>query len=132
MNQRVEKFGKSQPLARVEDQRLLTGQGRYIEDTMPQGALRAFVFRSPVAHGEITTLNVEDAREADGVHLVITQADLVEAGIEAHLDGVVVNNIDGSKGAAPERPVLAGHRVRYVGEPVAVGIAENRPVTRLR
>ncbi|WP_413219827.1 xanthine dehydrogenase family protein molybdopterin-binding subunit [Tritonibacter mobilis] len=130
MNQRVEKFGKSQPLARVEDQRLLTGQGRYIEDTMPQGALRAFVFRSPVAHGEITTLNVEDAREADGVHLVITQADLVEAGIEAHLDGVVVNNIDGSKGAAPERPVLAGHRVRYVGEPVAVVIAETMEQAR--
>jgi carbon-monoxide dehydrogenase large subunit len=130
MNQRVEKFGKSQPLARVEDQRLLTGQGRYIEDTMPAGALRAYVFRSPVAHGEITTLNVDDARAADGVHLVITQADLVDAGIEATLDGALVKNIDGSKAAAPERPVLAGHRVRYVGEPVAVVIADTMDQAR--
>ena len=124
MNKQVEKFGKSQPLTRVEDQRFLTGQGRYLEDTMPEGALTAYVFRSPVAHAEITTLNVEDARAADGVHLVLTQADLVAAGIEARLDGALVKNIDGSSGAAPVRPVLAGDRVRYVGEPVAVVIAD--------
>ncbi|MEX0301492.1 MAG: xanthine dehydrogenase family protein molybdopterin-binding subunit [Leisingera sp.] len=120
----MEKFGKSQPVKRVEDTRFLTGQGRYIEDAAPKGALRAWVLRSPVAHGMITELNVEGARESDGVHLVITLADLEAAGIDVCMDGVTVKNRDGSDGAAPERPMLARDRVRYVGEPVAVVIAD--------
>ncbi|WP_323784100.1 xanthine dehydrogenase family protein molybdopterin-binding subunit, partial [Leisingera sp.] len=118
------KFGKSQPVKRVEDLRFLTGQGQYIEDAAPAGALRAWVLRSPVAHGVITALNVEDARACDGVHAVITLADLEAAGIDVSMDGTTVKNRDGSSGAAPERPMLARDRVRYVGEPVAVVIAE--------
>ncbi|MFY0309445.1 xanthine dehydrogenase family protein molybdopterin-binding subunit [Leisingera sp. D0M16] len=120
----MEKFGKSQPVKRVEDVRFLTGQGRYIEDAAPADALRAWVLRSPVAHGVISGLNVEDAREADGVHAVITLADLEAAGINTSMDGSLVTNRDGTKGASPERPMLARDRVRYVGEPVAVVIAE--------
>ncbi len=62
----MEKFGKSQPVKRTEDIRFLIGEGRYVDDIAPAEALRAFVFRSPVAHAEITTLNVDDAREAEG------------------------------------------------------------------
>ncbi|KIC21710.1 xanthine dehydrogenase family protein molybdopterin-binding subunit [Leisingera sp. ANG-Vp] len=120
----MEKFGKSQPVKRVEDTRFLTGQGRYIEDAAPTGSLRAWVLRSPVAHGMIAALNVEDARECDGVHLVITLADLEAAGIDVSMDGATVKNRDGSDGASPERPMLARGRVRYVGEPVAVVIAD--------
>ena len=120
----MEKFGKSQPVKRVEDVRFLTGQGRYIEDAAPADALRAWVLRSPVAHGMISALNVEDAREADGVHAVITLADLEAAGINTSMDGSLVTNRDGTKGASPERPMLARDRVRYVGEPVAVVIAD--------
>ena len=120
----MEKFGKSQPVKRVEDVRFLTGQGRYIEDAAPADALRAWVLRSPVAHGMISALNVEDAREADGVHAVITLADLEAAGINTSMDGSLVTNRDGTKGASPERPMLARGRVRYVGEPVAVVIAD--------
>lgn len=120
----MEKFGKSQPVKRVEDVRFLTGQGRYIEDAAPAGALRAWVLRSPVAHGVISALAVEDARAAEGVHAVITLADLEAAGIDTSMDGSLVTNRDGTKGAAPERPMLARDRVRYVGEPVAVVIAE--------
>ncbi|UWQ38636.1 xanthine dehydrogenase family protein molybdopterin-binding subunit [Leisingera aquaemixtae] len=120
----MEKFGKSQPVKRVEDVRFLTGQGRYIEDAAPADALRAWVLRSPVAHGEISALDVEDARAAEGVHAVITLADLEAAGINTSMDGSLVTNRDGTKGAAPERPMLARVRVRYVGEPVAVVIAE--------
>ncbi|OIQ32336.1 MAG: xanthine dehydrogenase [Alphaproteobacteria bacterium MedPE-SWcel] len=130
MDIRVEKFGKSQPMTRVEDQRFLTGQGRYIEDTLPEGALTAHVFRSPVAHAAITRLEVAEARAAEGVHLVLTLADLQAAGIEAQLDGALVKNIDGSSGAAPVRPALAGDRVRYVGEPVAVIVAETAEQAR--
>ncbi|KIC12909.1 xanthine dehydrogenase [Leisingera sp. ANG-M1] len=120
----MEKFGKSQPVKRVEDTRFLTGQGRYIEDAAPAGALRTWVLRSPVAHGVITALNVEDARESDGVQLVITLADLEAAGVDVCMDGVTVKNRDGSDGASPERLMLARDRVRYVGEPVAVVIAD--------
>ncbi|WP_264210127.1 xanthine dehydrogenase family protein molybdopterin-binding subunit [Leisingera thetidis] len=119
----MDKFGKSQPVKRVEDVRFLTGQGRYIEDTAPAGSLRAWVLRSPVAHGRITALNVEAAREAEGVHAVITLEDLEAAGIDVSMDGTTVKNRDGSRGASPERPMLARGRVRYVGEPVAVVVA---------
>lgn len=120
----MKKFGKSQPVKRIEDVRFLTGQGRYIEDAAPADALRAWVLRSPVAHGMISALNVEDAREADGVHAVITLADLEAAGINTSMDGSLVTNRDGTKGASPERPMLARDRVRCVGDPVAVVIAD--------
>ncbi|UWQ55172.1 xanthine dehydrogenase family protein molybdopterin-binding subunit [Leisingera caerulea] len=120
----MEKFGKSQPVKRVEDVRFLTGQGRYIEDAAPADALRAWVLRSPVAHGVITALHTEDALEAEGVHAVITLAELEAAGISVSMDGTTVKNRDGTSGASPERPMLARNKVRYVGEPVAVVVAE--------
>ncbi len=120
----MDKFGKSQPVKRVEDTRFLTGRGQYVDDIAPEGALHAYFLRSPVAHADVTELDVEDAREADGVACVLTQADLVAAGLDATLPGTLVDNRDGSKGAKPERPLLANGRVRYVGEPVAVIVAE--------
>ncbi|AKO98307.1 MAG: xanthine dehydrogenase family protein molybdopterin-binding subunit [Marinovum algicola] len=120
----MEKFGKSQPVTRVEDVRFLTGEGRYVDDIAPADALHGVVFRSPVAHASITELNVDDAREAPGVQMVLTLADLEAAGVRPGLDATLVKNIDGSKGAAPERPVLARDRVRFVGEPVAMVFAE--------
>ncbi|MDC0660677.1 xanthine dehydrogenase family protein molybdopterin-binding subunit [Leisingera sp. SS27] len=126
----MDKFGKSQPVKRVEDVRFLTGQGNYIEDAAPAGALRAWVLRSPVAHGVITALNTEDALEAEGVHAVITLADLEAAGVNVSMDGTTVKNRDGSDGASPERPMLARDRVRYVGEPVAVVVAETLDMAR--
>ncbi|QBF31136.1 xanthine dehydrogenase family protein molybdopterin-binding subunit [Thalassococcus sp. S3] len=126
----MEKFGKSQPVKRVEDVRFLTGHGRYVDDIVPEGALYAFVFRSPVAHGVITELDLEDAREAEGVHLVITAQDLEAAGVDLAMAGTVVKNRDGSEGAKPMRPLLAKGRVRHVGEPVAVIVAETMAQAR--
>ncbi|WP_293575859.1 xanthine dehydrogenase family protein molybdopterin-binding subunit [Phaeobacter sp.] len=121
----MEKFGKSQPVKRVEDVRFLTGTGRYLEDVAPEGALRAFVLRSPVAHGVITQLDVQAAAQADGVHLVLTLADLEAADMSVGMDGARVKNRDGSDAAGPERPMLARDRVRYVGEPIAVIVADS-------
>ncbi len=120
----MEKFGKSQPVRRVEDTRFLTGHGRYVDDISPAGSLHAFFLRSPVAHAKIEKLDVGDARVSDGVHCVLTQSDLVAAGLDATLAGTRVKNRDGSTGAGPTRPILADQRVRYVGEPVAVVVAE--------
>ncbi|WP_208347224.1 xanthine dehydrogenase family protein molybdopterin-binding subunit [Pseudaestuariivita rosea] len=120
----MEKFGKSQAVRRVEDVRFLTGEGRYVDDIAPDGALHAYVFRSPVAHAVITGLNTDDAKAADGVHLVLTAADLQDAGLTMDIKASLIRNRDGSKGAGPKRPLLATDRVRFVGEPVAVVVAD--------
>ena len=120
----MEKFGRSQSVSRKEDIRFLTGQGHYVEDLIPKDALHTFVFRSPVAHAELIGLDLEAARESDGVHLVLGYGDLVAADVVVGLDGTIVKNLDGSQGAAPFRPMLANKRVRFVGEAIAVIVAE--------
>lgn len=120
----MEKFGKAQSVTRKEDTRFLTGQGRYVDDIFPEGALRAYVFRSPVAHARITGLDVSAAQEAEGVHLVVTAKDMTEAGVDIAMTATLAPNRDGSKGANTRRPVLAEDKLRFAGEPVAVVVAE--------
>lgn len=126
----MDKFGKSQPVKRVEDVRFLTGSGRYVDDIAPKDALYAFALRSTVAHGTITILDVADALESDGVHLILTAADLTDAGVRLGMSATLVTNRDGSSGAGPERPVLANGKVRFVGEPIAMIIAESMAQAR--
>ncbi|MFT6089432.1 xanthine dehydrogenase family protein molybdopterin-binding subunit [Sulfitobacter sp.] len=120
----MDKFGKSQSVKRVEDVRFLTGEGRYVDDIAPENSLHAYFFRSPVGHGVITSLDVADAREAEGVHAVLVVEDLEAAGMDISMAGAILKNRDGTDGAKPLRPLLAKGRVRYVGEPVAAVIAE--------
>jgi len=120
----MEKFGKSQPVTRAEDVRFLTGKGRYVDDIAPKGALHAYVFRASNAHGVITDLDVSEAKAAEGVHLVFTCADLEAAGVNIAIGGATLKNRDGSDAASPLRPMLAKGKVRYVGEPVAMVIAD--------
>ena len=120
----MEKFGKAQSVTRREDTRFLTGQGRYVDDIVPEGALRAFVFRSPVAHARITGLDVSAARDAEGVHLVVTAQDMTEAGVDIAMSATLTPNRDGTMGAETRRPVLAEDKLRFAGEPVAVVVAE--------
>ncbi|GFE63467.1 xanthine dehydrogenase family protein molybdopterin-binding subunit [Litoreibacter roseus] len=124
------KFGTSQPIKRLEDTRFLTGGGQYLDDIAPEGALHAYVLRSSVAHGDITELDVSDAAEAEGVHMVLTAETLKEAGIKNGMGASIIQNRDGTKGAAPRRPLLAEGRVRFVGEAVAVVVAETMAQAR--
>ncbi|PQO23638.1 xanthine dehydrogenase [Rhodobacteraceae bacterium WD3A24] len=117
-------FGKSQTVSRVEDTRLLTGHGRYLDDTAPKQALRAHFLRAEVAHAEIASLDLATARAAAGVHLVLTAEDMEAAGMDIAMKGTTVTNADGSRAAAPMRPMLAKGRVRYVGEPVVLIVAD--------
>jgi carbon-monoxide dehydrogenase large subunit len=121
----MEKFGKSQSVRRVEDVRFVTGHGRYIDDITPDGALYAYFLRSSVAHGEISMLDVDDARDMPGVQLIVTVDDLIAAGVKIGLGGVVVKNRDGTRGAKPVRPILAQGRVRHVGEAIAMIVADS-------
>jgi aerobic carbon-monoxide dehydrogenase large subunit len=126
----MDTFGRSQPVRRREDDRFLTGQGRYVDDIAPAGALRAFVFRSPIAHAEISVLDVAQARVAAGVHLVLTAADVVAAGVRLDMDYDVLELPDGTEAQAPLRPFLAQDRVRFVGEPIALIVADTMAQAR--
>ena len=119
----MEKFGKSQSVLRTEDDRFLTGEGNYIDDSTPSDSLYAYFFRSQVAHAKIVNLNVDDASKAAGVHGIFTAEDLENNGVKNDLVGVTVKNHDGTDGASPKRPLLAKERVRFVGEPIALVIA---------
>lgn len=121
----MEKFGKSQPVTRVEDVRFVTGAGGYVDDVAPKDALFAYVFRSPVAHGVITELDLADAREAPGVHMVISSADLHEGGLTGGLSAALAPGRDGSKNAEVRHPILAEDKLRFVGEAVALIVADS-------
>ena len=121
----MEKFGRSQPVKRVEDLRFLTGEGQYVDDIAPTNALHAFFFRSYAAHADITVLDVADARDMPGVAMVLTADDLVAAGVKLNLTASIIKNLDGTKGADPARPILAHGRVRHVGEAIAMIVADS-------
>ncbi|MEC7762494.1 MAG: xanthine dehydrogenase family protein molybdopterin-binding subunit [Pseudomonadota bacterium] len=121
----MEKFGKAQPFTRLEDVRFLKGEGRYIDDIAPENAYFGYFLRSQQAHGTITELNLDEAREMEGVHLILTAEDLIEAGVQMKMFGVQMPNRDGSKGASPDRPLLAHGKVRFVGEAVAFIVADS-------
>ena len=124
------KFGLSQPLIRREDVRFLTGKGRYVADLVPQGALHAVFLRSDYPHGEIVNLDLSAARAAPGVHLVLSAEDLEAAGVLLGMKGERIKTRDGGKGAGPDRPVLAKSRVRFVGEAIAVVVADTVEAAR--
>jgi 2-furoyl-CoA dehydrogenase large subunit len=106
-----------QSILRVEDNALLTGRGRFVDDLgVRPGTLYAAMLRSPHAHAEIVSVNSEAARGADGVVAVLTGDD-----IKALTTSLVV----GVKAPVECWPIAVG-RVRYVGEPVAVVIASDR------
>ena len=126
----MDKFGKSQPVRRLEDVRFLTGQGRYVDDIVPEGALHAVFLRSQVAHGVLTPVDLSEVRAMPGVALALAAEDLAAMGVDFSLGTSVVTNRDGTKGADPARPILAKGKVRFVGEPIAVIVAETRQAAR--
>ncbi|WP_244628229.1 xanthine dehydrogenase family protein molybdopterin-binding subunit [Stappia taiwanensis] len=125
-NGQIDKAGKSwmgEALRRREDRRLVTGQGRYVDDLTPEGCLHLEFVRSQFAHGEIVELDLEEARALDGVVAVFTAADL--AGLGAAAINLLIPDV---------RPqpmhVLAAERVEAVGQPVAAIVATSRAIAR--
>ena len=117
-------FGIGQPVTRFEDQRLLRGHGRYQNDVDLPGQAHAVIVRSVHAHARIRALHTEDARRAASVVAVFTGADLAADKLGTMTMTLPRKRPDGSPMFAPPHRGLAVDRVRYVGDPVAVVIAE--------
>jgi carbon-monoxide dehydrogenase large subunit len=106
---------------RVEDPRLLTGRGQYVDDIDLPGALQAAVLRSPLPHARIRSIDTAQALALPGVHAVLTAADIDEMGL-GELPNIWIR--PGQKNLS--NPLLAREKVRFVGEPLAIVAAEDR------
>jgi len=109
---------------RREDLRLLTGRGRYTSDWSLPGQLYACFRRSEHAHAKIRSIDKSEAERMPGVVAILVGADVADAGFGMVAQVVSYPGRDGSRLQVPERPVLARDRVRFVGEEVAVIVAE--------
>jgi aerobic carbon-monoxide dehydrogenase large subunit len=117
-------FGIGQPVRRFEDRRLLSGQGRFQNDNNLFGQLQGYVLRSPHAHARIRRLDLTAAKAAPGVALIMTGDDLVEAKLGVMGVPFQRKRPDGSPMFARGHLGLAQGTVRYVGEPIALIVAE--------
>jgi aerobic carbon-monoxide dehydrogenase large subunit len=117
-------FGVGQAVRRKEDNRLLTGGGRYLDDVTFDGQSYAYFVRSPHAHAKIGGIDSADAAAASGVIGIFTAKDLEAENIGGIPCLAVLTSRDGSKMAQPPHNLLASDRVRTVGDAVAVVVAE--------
>ncbi len=118
------RFAVGQPVSRKEDPVLLRGEGRYTDDLNLPGQLHAAIVRSHVAHGVLRGIDTVAARAMPGVHGVYLAADLRAVGIKPMQVGVAGPNHDGSPTPKPVQWALAEGKVRYVGDPIAVVVAD--------
>src|SRR5438045_3421456 len=113
-----------QGVQRVEDERLLKGEGQYVGDLRRDGMLHAAILRSPVAHGVLKEINTQKAKAMPGVRAIITAADIAKA--LGKVPRIPLRQ-DAVASVVPFlQPVIAQDKVRYVGEPIAVVVADSR------
>ncbi|MEJ8574580.1 xanthine dehydrogenase family protein molybdopterin-binding subunit [Microbaculum marinum] len=110
---------------RVEDKRFITGNGHYTDDMNRPGHVHAYFLRSPHAHARVKGITSSAATAMTGVHAVLTGDDLAADGIGPLPCGWMIHSKDGSPMKTPGHPCLAQGKVRYVGDPVAVIIADS-------
>jgi len=115
------------PVRRREDYRFLTGQGTYTDDINRPGQLYAYILRSPHANARLGRIDTSAAASAPGVVAVFTGPDMAKDNIGGLPCGWLITSKDGSPMKEPPHPVLTVDRVRHVGDPVAVVIAESYP-----
>lgn len=118
------RFGIGQSVHRKEDRRFVTGRARYVADLTVAGLTYASVLRSPLAHANIVKCDVEPARGAPGVLAVLTGADVIADGLHGFTASAMPEDLGAPKGHRTWRPILATGKVRFVGEAVALVVAE--------
>src|SRR5262245_18328674 len=112
-----------QRVRRKEDLRFITGEGRYVDDIKLPGMVHGLVLRSPHAHARIKSIKTRRALLLPGVLAIYTATDMEEAKVGNLPVGWIVPATNGRAMARPPHPVLAGERVRHVGDPVAFIVA---------
>jgi carbon-monoxide dehydrogenase large subunit len=117
-------------VVRKEDFRFITGKGQYTDDVNRYGQTHAVFLRSPHAHAEIRGINLDAARGMPGVIDIFTGDDLAADKIGGLICGWMIHSKDGSPMKAGAHPALAQGKVRYVGDHVAVVIAETQAQAR--
>ncbi|SNT39099.1 carbon-monoxide dehydrogenase large subunit [Tardiphaga sp. OK246] len=125
------RFGAGLSPKRLEDQRLLTGQGKFIDDRPEDGALWLHLLRSPHAHAKITAIDVAAAKAMPGVEAIYTGADLVADDVGTLPTLPIFKRPDGSAATFPPRRLLAHEVVRFAGEAVAAIVATSRAAAQL-
>ena len=124
------RFGVGQPVRRIEDRRLVTGQGCYTDDVMPGEGLHVAFLRAPFAHARLTHLELDAARDAPGVLLVASQDDLDADGVRDITCRQWVEFPDGSPIKETTKPAMVRGINRHVGDIVAMVVAETREQAR--
>ncbi len=120
----VNRFGSGAAVRRIEDDVLLKGQGQFADDFDMTNLGKALFLRSPYPHANIVSIDTAAAKRYPGVIAVLTGADLQAAGVKPIPVPGGFKRFDSDTLASPARHLLAVNRVRYVGEPVAVVIAQ--------
>ena len=124
------KFGIGQAVRRVEDQRFLTGQGRYIDDINLPGQAYGVPVLSPHAHARIKRIDVAKAKAAPGVLTVLTGADAVAEKLGSLTAHLMPEDVGAPKGHRTFQPLLVADRVRFAGDRVAYVVAETATQAR--
>ena len=117
-------FSIGQSAPRTEDRRFLTGQGSFVDNLDFPNAAHAVIVRSPHGHADILSIDVAAARRAPGVLLVCIGADIVAEGLGGILCLVEPPECDGRRPFIPPHPLLQTERVRFVGDRLAMVVAE--------
>jgi len=117
-------------IQRKEDYRFLTGAGQFTDDVALPGQTYAAFVRSPHAHARIKSIKSEKAKKAPGVLAVYTGAELAEAKVGGLPCGWLITDINGQPMKEPPHPCLAQGKARYVGDQVAVVVAETQEQAR--
>jgi carbon-monoxide dehydrogenase large subunit len=116
--------GLGASVKRKEDIRFITGKGRYVDDINRPGQTHAYFVRSPHAHATIDSIDISQAAASPGVVAIFTGDDIAADKVGGLICGWMIHSKDGSPMKAGAHPVLAHGKVRYVGDHVAVVIAE--------
>ena len=117
-------FSIGHGVTRKEDWRLLTGQGLFLDDMLFGRVLYAVVVRSPYAHAEVNNIDINAALSCPGVNTILTGEDYLSDGLGPIPSMPPYKKRDGSPMFVPDRPAIAIDRVRNIGYPVAVVVAE--------
>jgi len=130
MNEHAPTRAFGAPVLRTEDKRFVSGHGTYTDDIVLPGQTFAYFVRSPYAHAKVLSVDVAEAKAAPGVLAVLTGADFATAGYGPLICGWQGKSKDGTPQNMGYHPALAAERVRYVGDQVAVVIAETRDAAK--